>query len=898
MDDLVLETKLFPPLLPSRLVHRQRLIDKLNASQDVRFTLVSAPAGFGKTTAVIQWLHETRVNVAWLTLETHDSRFSVFARLLLTALQRVNPEIGCVAKSMVEQDLHLSAMSLATTILNDIEVFAQPIVIVLDDYHVIENQVIHNFVDRLIEYAPRFLRVILISRADPPLRLAHFRAHDQMNEIRISDLCFNEKETAQLLIKEMKLELVRDDIRTLQRRTEGWIVGLQLVSYSLKSMPASDRPSAIAAFSGDNRFIVDYLLDEVLLLQRPHIQDFLLQTSILSSLNASLCDAVTRRKDSSTILRYLTQTNVFVESVRTDQATLRYHPLFAEMLQCRLCETYPEIVPHLHRRANEWYHRRGSDIEAVRHALAAGDLNLAEPQTQEVNVSSLWEANDLTAAMLWLGKLPLEAFYHRPALWLCRLRHLIWTGDVDTIQFQLEQLEGLSSSGMDIALPGQTKALHALLCHCDGDLVQSRHYAQDAMLDLSQKDTLTHLTCNYILANSHVMVGEFEVASRIFSEMGRYGHQTNSATAIVLGLGSLGRLAMYEGDARGAYNIFKLVDGMIENLELSDFELPQLKGLMLLSMGELFYEQNMIDVAYEYLETGIQHCQKTPLFVPYVVDATTTLARLYACQRNQRLRAQNLVNNMMDWVKRLAVTEQNLNKLMACEVYLSLKNSYGDLESAHKWTVDGGLLPDDPVSFAWEYQYLVLARVLMAQGQNADAIHLLGNVEQLAIDQGRMASVLDCVVLKSLAWQALNEMEKALMSIDRALRLAAPMGYIRVFVDEGPSMASLLMKYDQVMSAEYNPFYDRLIDAFPGDISSIRHIRRAHEVYEADPLTAREAEVLELLVGEYTAQGIADKLFVSIHTARTHIKNIYRKLGVGSRYEAIIRAKELELIST
>ncbi len=946
----LVQTKLYMPPVRPDLVRRPHLIERLDAGlrrPDGALTLVSAPAGFGKTTLVSEWLHEVGSRgdahrVAWLSLDEDDNDLSRFLVYVVAALSRIKANIG---KGVLNQ-LRTSpppVEEILTFLINVMATLPVHIILVLDDYHLIQDQAIHDALAFLLARMPHQFHLVISTREDPYLPLARLRARGQLTELRASDLRFTAPEAAEFLNKVMGLALSAQDIAALETRTEGWIAGLQLAALSMQGR--QDLPGFIQSFTGSHRFVLDYLVEEVLDRQPEDIQTFLLHTAILDRLSGPLCDAVcsggpgtpgsssrtavcfgpaeTPGNTSGTAVQFgpadgqatlekLDRANLFIVPLDSERRWYRYHHLFADLLRQRLGQSAPQQVTELHRRASEWYEQQDMPSDAIRHALAAGD------QGRAADLAELawpkWDDSYRAIAWLgWLKDLPDELVRARPVLSMAYAWAFLHAGKLEDADARLRDVERClepegavdrpvaASEHVVVdeqqfqALPIQLATARAYHAQAAGDLRGTERYVHSVLELLPEDDDYGRASIIGLLGLAYWAHGDLEAAYGPFAEgLFQNDHDLIQGTLVLVDLSmTLGRLREAEGaSVRGlqvardydppmplgtedVYSSFGLVHREQGNLEAAARDLAAAKELgdqvelpdwhYRWCIGQARLEESLGNLvrALDLLEEARRRYVRTPL--PVVRPIPALIARV--------------------WIRQ------------------------GRLAEALDWAREQGLSVDDEPTFLREFEHITLARLLIAthgvdgeDGALDDALGLLERLLQAAEGGNRMGSALEILVLEALAREALareakGDLARALVPLERALSLAEPEGFFQTFVDEGPPMGRLL--YAALNCGIAPAFVRRLLAGFPvAEPEPARRSLPAPKGQELiEPLSEREIEVLQLVAEGFTNSEIASRLFLSLNTVKGHTRNIYGKLGVHSRTQAVARARALGILS-
>jgi LuxR family maltose regulon positive regulatory protein len=911
----ILATKLYVPPPRPQAVRRQRLTERLKQglADGRRLTLISAPAGFGKTTLVAEWIAGVGRPVAWLSLDDGDNDPVRFLAYLVAAVQTVAPKLGEEVVALLESQQPPPTEVILTALLNEIAAQPGPLVLVLDDYHVIEAQAVDQALNFLIEHLPPQLHVVITSREDPPLPLARYRARGQLTEVRAADLRFSAAEAAEFLSAVMGLALAAGDIAALETRTEGWIAGLQMAALSIQGQP--DAHGFIQAFAGDHRYIVDYLAEEVLQRQPDPLRRFLLQTAILDRLNGSLCDAVTGQAGGSARLEALERGNVFVVPLDDRRQWYRYHHLFADVLLAHLRAEQPDQIAGLHQRASVWFERQGSTADAIRHALAAQDFERAASLVEPA-VPDMLKSRQEAALLGWLQALPDPVVRRRPVLSAGYASVLMSNGKFSGVEDRLRDaerwLEPPAGTRDDLdapaapmvvvdeeafrRLPGAVAVARAGHALARGDVEETVKYAQRALDLIPEDDHVRHGSAAALLGLAAWTNGDLEAAHQSYAEgmasLHKAGHLSD-----VLGCSiAVADIRMAQGRLHEARQTYERA------LEMANPPgAPALRGTgdMYVGLGELARERNDLPAATQYLlnSQALGEHKGLPQY-PYrwrvamariraaAGDLDGALSLLEEAERRYTGDFSPNVRPVAAWIARLWVAQ-------------------GRLGEALGWVRAQSLSTDDDLSYLREFQHLTLARVLLAQYQRdrtdgalAEALRLLERLQQAAEAGGRMGSVIESLMLQALGHQAHGDLVSALAPLERALKLAEPAGYVRLFVDEGQPMARLLR--DAAASGRLPGFAGQLLGAIelesPPDRSDALHPASSARQPLIEPLSQRELEVLRLFKADLSGPEIAEELVIALSTLRTHTKRIYSKLDVNNRRAAVTRATELGLL--
>jgi LuxR family maltose regulon positive regulatory protein len=899
----LLATKIHVPRRRRGLVVRQRLNQRLNACAESSLTLVSAPAGFGKTTLLTDWLAAGPADgwsVAWLSLDQRDNDPALFWTYLVEALRTVAPHLGSAALTLLEPP-QAPIDAVLATLLNELDAIANDVVLVLDDYHVIVAPEVHDGMAFLLEHLPPQIHLVIASRADPALPLARLRSRGDFVEIRAAELRFTDDETEGYLNDVMALSLTADNVAALESRTEGWIAALQLAALSLQGR--GDPTGFIAGFAGDDRYIVDYLAEEVLQRQPEHVQQFLLHTSILDRLSGPLCDAVTGQEDGQNTLVGLERANLFLFSVDDRRRWYRYHQLFADVLQARLLDEQPTVASDLHRRASEWYAQNGERSEAIRHALAGRDFAHAADLV-ELAIPELSRSRQEVTLLGWLAALPDHVVEVRPVLSVGYAGAILLGGGTDGVETRLRDAERwlipatgaghgpappaeemiVVDDGEFLRLPGMIEVYRAALALARGDVPSTVGHAERALELAPADDHLGRAAAAGLSGLAFWSSGDLEAGYSAYADC-LAGLRRANYIADTFGCAiALADIRVAQGRLGEAMRIYE------QTLQLAhQDEVPVLRGTadMYVGMSQIHREHDNLPAAAEALRRSQELGEQAGLPQnPY---------RWRVAMSGIKVAEGDLAGalDLLDEAQRRYVGDYfpPVRPISALRARVLL--GQGELAAALSWVRDLDLSADDALSYLHEFKHLTLARVLLAQHTRAtsfahDAIRLLDRLLRAAETGRRTGSMIEILALRALGQQAVGDVAAGLASLQHALALAEPEGYVRIFVDEGPPMATLLRAAARHQIAD--GYVRRLLDGC-GQAAANPSARQGL----VEPLSERELEVLRLLGTDLDGPEIARQLIVSLNTLRTHTKNIYAKLGVNNRRAAVRRARELGL---
>ena len=900
----LLSTKFYIPPARPEIILRPRLVQQLKDGLHRKLALISAPAGFGKTTLVSEWIDSLRQDdwgdgqkIAWLSLDENDNeqtRFLTYFIHSLKQIDRMESSIGESALAMLRSPQAPPVDIILTSLINELVNISNHIIFVLDDYHVIEAPAVDKALAFLLENLPSKLHLVITSRVDPSLPLARLRARGEITELRAADLRFTLDEAAEFFQRKSELKLSSSEVAALENRTDGWITGLQLAALSMQGR--DDIPAFISSFTGDHRYIVDYLVEEVLQRQSERVRNFLLQTSVLDRLSHALCDTVTGCNDGKLLLNELGRANLFIIPLDNNRDWYRYHHLFRDVLFAHLKQEYPEKVPVLHGRASEWYEHNGFMSEAIRHSLAARDYDKAAGLVEQV--WSEMDRNRQSARWLeWAKEIPDDVVQSRPVLCVGYAWALLDRGELEAGESRLQDAEQCLKEGAAEpvvvdeeeyrflpATIATARAYHALAV---GNVSGTITYTKQALDFLSESEYLRRGTSAALLSLASWTNGDLETADQaLINAMTSYKRAGNILYAIT-GTYPMVDIRVTMGRLRQAFEVcqqaLKLAEGQDDFVQWGIADIYS-------ALSELYREINDLNVAGDHLVTGRELGEKSQ--VPRW--------RYRWCLARARLKeTQGKLDDALDLLDEAEANYRrgpmpDVRPTAALKTRIWIKQNR--LSEALEWVRQQNLSLSDELSFLREFDHITLVRVLIAQYKNdqkdasfRDAILLLERLLKEAENGNRMGSVIEIRILQALLYDAQGDIPYAIESLEFALRLAEPEGYIRIFVDEGASMVHLL---SETKARGIMPEYvGKLLEAFGG---TERKIPTTQSLVK--PLSEREREILALIANGLKNKEIAEQMVISLNTVLYHTKNIYNKLGVNKRTQAILKAQELNLL--
>lgn len=902
MENLLLQTKLFVPPIRPLSIPRPHLIQKLNNGLAGKLTLVSAPPGFGKTTLVSSWLQQGERPFCWLSLDKEDNDPNRFFTYLFATLRNIDDDLGQTAVSLLHAPQSPPPEILLTLLINDLATLHQPIILVLEDYHVINNLDIHKALAFLLDNLPLQLHLVITSREDPPLSIYRLRSSGQMNGIYAHDLRFERKETAAFLEKTMQVHLGPEDVAKLARRTEGWVAGLQLAALSMQGLP--DTHQFVTDFAGDDRYIADYLLHEVVELQPPHIQEFLLKTAVFDRFCPALCDAILEgpANQARDILSQLDEANLFIIPLDNKRTWYRYHHLFADYLRLMWRERPADELHTLHQRAAAWFEAKGQLAEAIDHCLAGENFEQAGRLIEQNRLNAIFGLAQWSTFLNWMKALPPEMVQKRPQLSLHFAWALFSTGQWPAAEPYLQEVEsavgGVETEDQKRML-GEVAAIRALVTYEMGELDRSKEMAALAheRLPLENKTIRSVAVLAEAMAN---MWSEADLQTKHRYLQGAFdlAQAAGNITVSLFALDCRTMLDVRAGRLQSAAKLYRqtrMLGTVKDNILLGP------TGMVCVQMGEVMREWNRLAEAEELLWEGIKLCQQQTGMPVWVIEGHITLARIKLAEGYEP-EAEKLMQQakalLADLPKHGETVQHLISATLAYRVRYWLAK--GQLDKAAGWLAKNGITLDSTISSQNVPFHFLLVRTLIQQGQLDNAWTQLLRLEKVLHQSQSLRLSVEHAILLALCLKARGNQAEAVQIFSQALLLAEPEGYQRIFLEEGRQLRSLLT---EVKVGGKTAAYARTLltaiqpqQPLPGERAPAQPPESSLPDL-LEPLTEREEQTLRLMAAGLSNRDIAAELYLSHNTIKVYTSRIYGKLGVGSRAEAIHRAYQLGLLS-
>jgi LuxR family maltose regulon positive regulatory protein len=921
MPETILRTKLFVPPLRPNLVSRPQLIERLNQGlrSGQKLTLVSAPAGSGKTTLISSWIHQLDAPVAWLSLDEADNEPNRFVHYLGAALQGAYGEVGQSAIDLLQSAQPPTTETLVALLINDLAHLAGQVILVFDDYHVISELSIHQAISFLLDNQPPQLHLVVIGRSDPPFPLHRLRGSGLMSGIFARDLRFTDSEVASFFAQTVALSLPRSDIATLERRTEGWVAGLQLAALSMQELP--DPGDFVRAFAGDDRYVSDYLIGEVFERQPAQVQDFLLRTAILDRFSAPLCDAMLGSEDmgpgigesgqkqaSTIIIERLEQANLFTIPLDNKREWYRYHHLFADFLRLRLRSRPAGQIAALHRRAARWFEENGQFAEAIDHSLAGQEFQRAGRLIEQTAMATLWGHTRWKTLIEWIEALPAEVVRSRRQLGLQYAWALFTTGRWQSVEPVLSGIESAinetEEKGATGLLQGEVSTLRAWLAFESDDMEHCVDLAGSALERLPDDALIVRSLAILAQGTAQFWLGQLDKSRPSLEQAIKVGLAAGNLAVVLVAMGCQVETEVRLGRLRRASELYRKArkQGSIKGIALLS---PT--GYACVEMGEVLREWGHLQEAVSLLNEGVQLCRQAGA-PENAIEGQMTLARVLLAAGDESAAAAQMAqaeSDLMAWL-RLDGNSQYAGIRPALVQRARYWLAIGEVAPAASWLEENGIQLVDDLSPREDERYLLLSRVLIAKGQAVQAKHLLYQLLPLFESGEGPRLVIEALVLLSIASLGCGQRDEALRALSRALRLAEPEGYQRIFLDDGENLTDQLLAierhgqtaaYARAILNAIRGTQQSGIEAAPAVVSKpAPAVQRSLEPEPFEALTERETGILRLIAAGLTNREIATELHLSPNTIKTYTSRIYGKLGVHNRAEAVARAGELHLL--
>jgi LuxR family maltose regulon positive regulatory protein len=915
MPATLLATKLSVPTISKYLVDRPRLLTKLDEclSNGCRLALISAPAGFGKTALVSAWV--ARLNpvdcqpapsVAWVSLDPRDNNPLIFWSYLLSALQNQRQEIGNQSLGMLKMATPPDLEGLLAVLINDLAGSPNPFCLILDDYHLIRNPAIHQSLAFFLDHLPSQFHLIVLSRTDPPLPLALLRSRGQLAEIRINDLRFSVLEADAFLNDCWRLNLALQAVKTLQDKIEGWAAGLQMAALSLQEAAAGRDQERIenfiASFSGSNRYILDYLVEEVLNQQPVEIQNFLLRTSILDRMCAPLCDALVHNggpgssPESQVILEHLEVCNLFIFPLDDQRCWYRYHPLFADLLRKRLNQMEAGIVPELHQRAIQWYEQNEAIPKAVEHAFLIKDFPKAAFLINQI-AEELWGRGEYVTLLAWMDALPDDEKRKYPQLWVYQVSTLITEGKIEQAERRVLEIENYLGSTTEIevnqaSIMGKVYSLRTYVASFHQDIPNLLLYSRLALENLTgEKDAGGRCGIFMVLSNAYLNNGDVEAAAQALTQAIEAGRTSHRHYMVLTAMANLATVLITQGRLGRAGQVCQ--EGL-ELIQQSELNRSPMAANLLIAKGLILCERHELDEAGKIIQEGLDLARERCYIWSIAWGYRALMRFLLAC--NDLSAAEAVIMKAEQLATQNDIPDYHLCGISGFKGIIWVR--MGKTDQAEAYLRQRQIRVDGEIHYPHESEYWALARMCLAKRDFESGADLLERL-LLRAEVGKQALwSIRFLALQAMFYQAQGRRDQGLHALDRALAVGEPERCVQTFVDEGQPMQRLLA--EAVRQGMHTEYALRLLQAFnenaPGDAHSFGGAVQTRKREPLEPLSKRELEIIRLIAAGCSNKEIAQKLYISLRTVKYHTTSIYTKLEVTGRAQAAVKAKELGLL--
>jgi len=891
----MIATKLHIPSTSINLVHRSHLFEKMDNGLKRKLTLISAPAGFGKTTVISDWISQNKIPSVWYSIDKRDNDPVEFLTYIIAGIQTIEKDFGQSSLKLLKAPHRPNTESIAGLLINDILSIEKDFILVLDDFHLINTKEVFELMKFLLENIPGQMHMVISTRSDPPLSIARLRSQNQLIELRSSDLSFSANDISIFFNKKLKLGLSIDDVYSLETKTEGWIAGLQLTALSMQGR--DDVSKFIETFAGDNRYIMDYLIEEVLNIQTEEVKEFLLQSSILEQINGSLCDAVLNKNDSQLILESLEKDNMFIIPLDSERNWYRFHHLFTDLLKQRLLLEKKNDIKELHNKASLWFEENGMYAFAIDHALEIENFEKAM-QLLNNQVEKLWEYGQHAAIMKFGDLLPNDIIEKNPNFCLFYSWILISAGRLQEAEKFLNAAEKMlteNSTKKEEAnkaneLLGKVSVAFAYLLSNTGKTEKLFKYCEQANENLSEKDPLWYSWAWFSYGVAYFIKGNLKESSTAFNRALEFGKKSGNLYLIATTVLRLAYGEMRQGNYKLAYKkcneLLKIIsNGGYSQMIKNDWSFSGVFAIL----GHIQYMWNELDEAMQNAKTGYESCKKgediTSLTFSSLIYTRVLLSR------GDNINANQLIRELDEIYKKKELTPIMRSAITAWKVGVFVEQEQFEKASQLIKMLDLGI--DKEITRDNELVNISFARLLIAQFKFDEAEKLLYQLHKLAESEKRIERLIEIKNLFAILNKIKGNKEEALTYLSDSLVLAEKENLLMFFIQEGEHIAELLQELAKRHATKKFDFSGNFLDKL---LLAFEKKENRKKDYSVEILSKREIDVLRLIAEDLSNQEIAGKLFVSLNTVKTHAKNIYLKLDVDSRTKAVVKAKELGLI--
>ncbi len=857
-------------------MNRIRLFDKLNEGLYRKLILVSAPAGYGKTTIVTQWIKKYKISTAWFSIDTRDNVPNDFFTFLISSIQTVQENVGKQSLELLNMPETVGLDYIIELLINDLLEIEKDLLLVLDDFHLIHNEQIFKTISFLLEFKPKHFHVAILTRSDPSLPIARFRSQNEILEIRSSDLSFSENDVMELFNKKLNLEISSNDIKLLDKKIEGWIAGLQLVGLTIQGK--KNKSEYIAKIAGDNRYIMDYLMEEVLNIHNDEMRTFLLFTSILEKLSGSLCDSLLGISNSQSMLESLERNNMFIIPLDNERKWYRYHHLFADLLKKRLIIRYKEEILELHKKASIWFENNGMPLYAIEHSLAAKDKKGAMHKISRI-IDHLWETSQYASVLKFGSLFSEEEILSCKSFGIIYAWSLIVYGDLKTGQKYLHKLE---NNTKEKKLLGRIYETFNLLKVFSGDVESAFKYSLLAIKNISNEDVIWKSWAYISNGELHLLRFELDQCMQSFQKAREIASKANNPNLKLVAESKTAYVLRLTGRYNEAYKICKnLLDFFNADTSIEGFRLDVLSSILYSIIGFIQIEQNHIEEGLKNALKGFELSRKATS-ISFKGYSTLLLAESYYKVGN--------LNQALTIIKGLEeILDEKVAQWLAVLVYslkskvLILQDEMKKADILHKQEIQ----QDKNYAFEKYFYHVSIARFLIAKFKSEEALVLLNKLSAGLKNDHAIELLIEVELLKAKAFLLINFKEEALNSVLRAIYFAQTENLIRVFINEGEEIEKLVKDISKDKLTKSSDSLDLISKAYLNKLkTAFEFEERQIKMHFAGDLSDREIEVLKLISNKLSNKEISETLYISLSTVKTHISHILSKLGAKNRQEA------------
>lgn len=882
----MLKTKLTKPNPTTKLIFRKEVIDLLEAGKDKKLVLISAPAGYGKSTLISQWIDQNDLPYSWYSLDKSDNELNNFLRYTIAGVQSVYSNIGTYALKLIESNSNPSFETVATHIINDLYEIQERFYIIFDDYHSIENQQINQLLSYLLDHLPNNIQLVLITRSDPSIPLARLRSQQLITDIRLSDLCFNANNVYDFFNKSLNINLSIEDAKNLESKTEGWIAGLQLAALSMHGK--EDISKFVKKLKGDNRHIMDYLIEEVLQQQDPELRDFLLCTSILNQFNASLCNTILNIHNGQELIERLEKNNMFVIPLDNERNWFRYHHLFASLLQHQLSVRLKDRIPELHASASSWFENNNQLVFALEHSLAAGNKTKALNHFANV-IDHLWKTSQYITILRFGGMFTYDELVKNVNLCLNYFWILFQTGDIEQAEGLIYLLREHTTNKDDLA---KVNICINSIKVLTGDIESSYSYSELALKNDTEDSGYWNILALLSMGEAHLMKFEltksyqsFDQASTIASEAQLVYFEMLNRTRSSFVLWILGD---YLGACEESKNLLDKLDAVATN---SSFGIDFLSSILYCKVGNFLININQTDDGLKKCILGYNLSKKTTNSI-FITSCTYLLAEAYYLVGEYEKGIEIIEELDAIPYKQATQTMCVLSDSLKSKLYI-LVNREDELIPLFEKHIETGKCH----SFESIIYNISSARYQIEQGKILDAIDILQDITKDIKAEKGYGLLVEAELLQARAFSIIQNQDKAIDHLLQAILLTQSAGLTQIYINEGTDIEVLLKECKRIVSSKTGDQYEKVDLEYINKILRVfKNVKSRPAIQSDDSLSSRELDTLKLIAENLSNQEIADELYISITTVKTHVRNILLKLEAKNRIEAVVKAKEKGLL--